>query len=537
MSTTPELTLETFIILPFQLEWSDGKAPSIGTRADELKRLGWQPIEGHAFDPIAASKLSPEQIARVQYQAYNYFHPFVRAFWFNDDIVQRYRHPALHALEATLGSGDCVRFDACCDLLLFQPNIAVLILHLKGKSPLPLPTVEECLDQLRRVYPSYIATAVEDGHSPEEVRLIDSNDQTFASYDVTAHAGELQRRAKALMHSPSADDRRRHLWAPHWAELLQGIATQPGHNYALQAFQLGDDRAALASMLSIKRTAYQKKFTALIDTGHMARLCFADQAGTDLLPYSKRFLADFEARYCYDRFWYCNGESSHSPSRILNCGYAFTWLGNADDVPFFANENDGAPVTFRHIYVPMAIIAHLQKASLLVTARKLADLTPYKNDGALSPLDPESFDQIKRHFMAFTQTYWFEEITPQEQGIELYDMFKRHLRLQAHYEANRQAIQDIVEHIDTRQSERLNRIAQLFAVFGIALAILSLAVGLLGINTFQLEDNHATPIHLPHWVLDFINEGLVANVHLLTSSALILALAGTCIIFKRCIGR
>jgi hypothetical protein len=72
----------------------------------------------------------------------------------------------------------------------------------------------------------------------------------------------------------------------------------------------------------------------------------------------------------------------------------------------------------------MAIIAHLQKASLLVTARKLADLTPYKNDGALSPLDPESFDQIKRHFMAFTQTYWFEEITPQEQGIELYDMFK-----------------------------------------------------------------------------------------------------------------
>ena len=172
-----------------------------------------------------------------------------------------------------------------------------------------------------------------------------------------------------------------------------------------------------------------------------------------------------------------------------------------------------------------------------ITARKLADLTPYRADGSLAPPDPSAFDTIKRHFMAFTQTYWFAEITPQEQGIELYDLYRRHLRLQAHYDANRQAIQDIVEHIDTRQSERLNRIAQLFAVFGIALAILSLAVGLLGINTFQLEDNHATPIHLPHWVLDFINEGLVANVHLLTSSALILALAGTCIIFKRCIGR
>ena len=91
-----------------------------------------------------------------------------------------------------------------------------------------------------------------------------------------------------------------------------------------------------------------------------------------------------------------------------------------------------------------------------------------------------------------------------------------------------------MEYIDTRQSEKLNSIAQGFAAVGIALAILSLAIGLLGINTFKLEDNHVTPIHLPHWVLDFINEGLVANVHGLTAFALICALFGGGLLFKRC---
>lgn len=544
----PTLTLETHLILPFQLDWN-GKPAATGNRADQLKQLGWTPVDHHNFDPIAAAPstrpLDAAQLDRIRYQAYNYFHPYVRAFWFNDTIVKRFRHPKLHTLEVTLAAGEPITFRANCDLILFQPDIAVLVVHLACDTPLPLPTVENGLDQLRRIYPPYIAGDTQHswgGHYPRHVRLLDAQQQAIAEYDEATQLNALRQQAETLMSRPT-DERTRHLWAPHWRALLTGIATQPGDSAALQALQLGDDRAAVASLLSLHRPAAMpsvywpagQRLVDLIDPGHMARLCFADPAGSDPLPYSQPFLADFEARHCYDRFWYRSGESGDSPSRILHCGYAFAWLGDAGDHAYFANENDGAPAIYRHIYVPMAIIAHFQKAALLVTARKLADLTPYQADGRLAPPQPDDFDAIKRHFMAFTQTYWFDEITPQEQGIELFDLFRRHLRLQAHYDANRQAIQDIVEYIDTQQSEKLNRIAQVFAVFGIALAILSLVVGLLGINTFQLEDNHATPIHLPHWVLDFINEGLVANVHWLTGFTLLLALTGTYLIFKHCI--
>ena len=529
MSTPLELTFETHIILPVQLEWRDGcSAAAKRSRADELAQLGWQPVAGHDPDPIAASQCAPEQIARIHYQAYNYFHPFVRAFWFNDNIVQRLRHPALHTLKATLSTGERVTFDACCDLILFQPDIALLVLHLKCQTPLPLLTVETCLDQLRRIYPPYVATDSGKGHALRDVQLIDPSNKVFASYDAATHV-DLQQRAATLMQSQDTDDRRRHIWAPHWAALLHGIATQPGDLYALQAFQLGDDRAALASLLSVQHATKQSRLIDQIDDGHMVRLCFADAAGTDTLPYSKVFLADFEARYCYDRFWYRSGESSDASSRILNCGYAFTWLGDGENTGFFADHNQGAPVIYRHIYVPMAIIAHFQKAALLVTARKLADLTPFKN-GQLTPLDPQSFAQIKRHFMAFTQTYWFEEITPQQQGIELYDMYRRHLRLQAHYDANRQAIQDIVEHVDMEENSQLSKaahhfnwIAMVFAFVSTVLAILSLSASLLGMNTFDI--NPKPTVEIAPEVLRWVNINLVSGIHQVTFTALGIASA------------
>lgn len=554
MSNTPTLTLETHLILPFQLEWQGRKPAATGSRAAELQRLGWAPVTHRDFAPIAAAPgsthLSDTQGARIRYQAYNYFHPFVRAFWFNDTIVKRFRHPQLHALEAVLGTGERVTFRASCDLILFQPDIAVLVLHLKSDAPLPLPTVEYCLDQLRRIYPPYIAGNDRKrcgGHYPRSLRLLDPHRHPIGEYDEAKHLDDLRQQAETLMGGP-ADDRPRHLWAPHWRALLQGIATQPGDTCALQALQLGDDRAAVASLLSVQRPA-GKHLADLIDPGHMVRLCFADPAGRDRLPYSQTFLADFEARHCYDRFWYPSGESGDAPSRILNAGYAFAWLGDAGDQGFFANEDDGAPVIYRHIYVPMAIMAHFQKAALLVTARKLADLTPYRADGGLAPPDPSKFDTLKRHFMAFTQTYWFDEITPQEQGIELYDLYRRHLRLQAHYDANRQAIQDIVEYIDTQEAGRLaqeggrlataahhfNWIAMIFAFASTVLAILGLAASVLGMNTFDLTEK--PPVAIPSEVLQWINANLVSNIRSLTFAgigvSMLIFIVGACLIYRK----
>ncbi|MCK6391259.1 MAG: hypothetical protein L6Q40_09625, partial [Azonexus sp.] len=128
-------------------------------------------------------------------------------------------------------------------------------------------------------------------------------------------------------------------------------------------------------------------------------------------------------------------------------------------------------------------------AALLVASRRLADLSPYDTDGRPAELDAKTFEQIEANFIAFTQTYWFDAITPQEQGIELFDMWRRELRLPQMYQGFRQELQDIVAYINareeqqqTRSAQRLNKWALGFALFGTVLAVLSLLAGVMGMN-------------------------------------------------------
>ena len=135
----------------------------------------------------------------------------------------------------------------------------------------------------------------------------------------------------------------------------------------------------------------------------------------------------------------------------------------------------------------MAIIAHFQKAVLLVTASKLTDLSVYDNQGKPNNFDAEKFQKIKQHFIAFTQTYWFAEITPQEQGIELFEMWRSELKLQAMYDETRQQVHDIVEFINTSEAIKLNKIILFVTTCGILLAIAGLGAAFLGMNIFNSE--------------------------------------------------
>ncbi len=286
-----------------------------------------------------------------------------------------------------------------------------------------------------------------------------------------------------------------HLWAAHWAYLLQPFATEADDNKHYNNFfvrQLGDDRAAVVSLISI-HTDQNDNITQMIDTGNLKRLCFADAPGNDRSPYSERFLTDerFFNEYCYNRFWYQEEDkSTDKPSLIMNSGYAFCWLGDANDGAFFANPRDGAPVIFRHIYVPMAIIAHFQKTFLLTLANKLTDLTPY-DKGKPARINTDDFQRLKLDLIAFTQTYWFSELSPQEQGIELFEMWRKKLRLQIIHDDIRGQINDIVEYNNAETAGKIDRGILFLTFTAIVLGILGLAAGILGMNTFTMKGNAA----------------------------------------------
>lgn len=494
--------LETYIIIPFGIESNNGNKPVSKKELDSaLANGGWTRLDGHDLDYISGFCLNPREIQRIKYQAFNYFHPFVRRFWYSKKLVTRYRRNGLSKIAVVIGHEKIV-FKAACDLLYFSHGIGVLSLHLQSEAKLELKSAQRVMDELRRIYPPYISAfakspegETEDGgHFVEEIHIEEVSGNQF--FIVKDQLDDFIVMAKAREEKQyDATEGGRHIWAKHWQYLLHPIITNTDSTNGFRAIQLGDDRGAIASMLPICHESY-KPFMGLISRGDMIRICFADPPGNDAYPYSEKYLESFEKRFCYDRFWYENKESTDAPSRIMNCGYAFTWLGDANDKYYFTDNKCGAPPIFRQIYVPMLIIAHFLKAKLLVISNELAHQSgskPFDDDGVPS-FDTEKLQSIKKDFVSFTQQYWFEEITPQEQGIELFDMTSRELRLKQHYDATRQQMQDIVEYIEAENARRLNDTAHnltsygfWIAVFGLLLSAFGVIVGIFGVNGVEFK--------------------------------------------------
>src|SRR5258706_15437598 len=99
------------------------------------------------------------------------------------------------------------------------------------------------------------------------------------------------------------------------------------------------------------------------------RLGLVTAAGSDaMLPFSEQHLADFEQRYCDDRFWLNAGAAPNT--RYLCNGHALVVVGQAGS-DFFACRDRGVLAQFRHQHFLLFLIAHFQKAALLMFSDRL----------------------------------------------------------------------------------------------------------------------------------------------------------------------
>ena len=421
------------------------------------------------------------------YQARAYFHPFVRRFLHDEKRVRRFHRTDVPQIKVDLGHWSTGAFSILanvsrCELILFQPDIGVLLLEISPQAPLNLRQTQLLLDSFRRLYPPYVDHFCKDnhstwfgGHCPIAVTLLDKQGKAIGSSgNFRGETPEFMRTYKEALLADPPDQRPRYPWAGHWQTLLHPFDCACIQPTGFRAQQLGDDRAPIFSWVAFEDPR-------AVDRGNWMRLCFADAPGTDCLPYAHAFTGNFEEKYCYDRYWYEPGESGDAPSRILNCGYAFCFAGKSNDPGFFTNTDNGAHATFRHIYVEMGLIAHFQKAALLAMSQRLSELVDRK-DGMIELPKSDKVRDFYDHFVEFTQNFWFDEISPQVQGQELFQKWRDHLCLQKLYEEVRQELKDLVDYSELRATGDLNRNLGLIAIAGFILAFLSLFTGIFGMN-------------------------------------------------------
>ena len=501
----------------------------------------WAPLPATAIPvafPKEAEALPPgfDAAAWQQHQALAYFHPMVRSFLFGskaiaeasqappkggeapgNDYQSCYRRSDLKRISVTLWNGEAqaeeTRFFKVvrADLALFQPDVGVLQLELQAQvgdgvdAGWPLSTVQRVRDELRRLFPPYLSNWPQwhGGHCPLEVAWshLAAGDSPEAWKNTVRLTG-MEALAPLLSIAPDGERMGLPLDAEalpmfdHWRAWLglEDVCQQ-------QDWRLlppGDDRLPSLAFMALDNPRQ-------LSRGDWIRLAFADAPGSDALPYARNTLSDFEQRYCYDRFWHDVADSSDAPSRIMNCGYAFTMVGAFSDKGFFMNPRDGAWVSFRQIYARMGLVAHFHKAALLGALARLSALAWRDPDGAQSYDKPETHERLQRfyaEFLEFTQVYWFDEVSPQAQGVELFAMWQRELRTPGLYEEVRQELKDLVEYMNAqaaqRQANEAHRLAEAaikqtqvaedFTRVAVVLGVVGVMAGILGMNWLPIDD-------------------------------------------------
>ena len=354
-----------------------------------------------------------------------------------------------------------------CDLYFFF-DVDVVLLNLEvSADDLSLAQSQELLYRFGRAYPA--------GWDADGVPLHCMTSVEWLGADGSVQArSDAQQREAFISH---VAQHRAPRIAAHWAYLMLPLVSDHSDSPGLLRYrQIEYYRMPVTAYLALDDP---RRLTR----NDFVRLALVTGAGTSDadLPYAEQHLADFEQRYCYDRFW--SGAGAAPNTRYLCNGHALIVVGDAHS-EYFRDSERGVLAQFRHQHFLLFVIAHFHKAALLMFSEQLVE--------ALRQLDIRSTPSVKNfkrairasfeRFLRFTHRYWFHEISEQAQVRALSHLCTAHLGLDPLYDEVKERMADMNTYLDADNLRRqANTVVRLTVVtlFGL---IGTITTGFLGMN-------------------------------------------------------
>ncbi len=347
----------------------------------------------------------------------------------------------------------------------FDVDVVLLNVELAGGA-LALAEAQELLYRLGRAYPSGWDAAGQPLHTLASAEWLDAEGRVLAASD----SGERERFIEHV-HAHRAPR-----IAAHWDFLLRPlVADASGAPGQLRYRQIEYYRMPMMAWLALDDPR-------ALSRADFVRLGLVTGAGAaDQLPFGDAHLADFEQRHCYDRFWQEGGAAPDT--RYMCSGHALVVVGRAD-AEFFCCGHRGVLAQFRHQHFLLFLIAHFQKATVLMFSDRLVE--------ALRRLNVQDADSVRRFkrairsafegFLRFTHRYWFHAVAEQAQSRALFALCQRHLGTEALYAEVKERISDMAAYLETdnlrRQANTVVRLT-VVTIFGL---IGTITTGFLGMN-------------------------------------------------------
>jgi hypothetical protein len=375
------------------------------------------------------------------------------------------------------------------DLYFFlDVDLVLLNVEVEGRH-LPLAHTQELMYRFGRAYPAGWDAQGHALHCLHSAEWLDAQGQVLATSDANQR--------DTFMAHVSA--RRAPRMSAHWDYVMQPlVGDHSDHPGALRFRQIEYYRMPMMAFLAVDnpRALTRSDFVRLGLVTGAGQAASATSADSCALPYGDQHLADFEHKYCYDRFWADSGAAPHT--RYLCNGHALVVVGDAHS-DFYGCRDRGVLAQFRHQHFLLFLIAHFQKAALLMFSDRMAE--------ALKNLDISDADSIRHFkrairngfsgFLRFTHRYWFHEVSEQAQVRALFHMCSQHLGLDPLYAEVKERIAEMNQYLEAdslrRQANTVVRLT-VVTIFGL---IGTVTTGFLGMNLLAEAD---APLDRRLWI-------------------------------------
>lgn len=358
------------------------------------------------------------------------------------------------------------------DLYFFYDiDVAMLVLEVFSDD-IELTVAQDIMLRLGRAYPSYWEKNGDPGHCPDRVDLLGPDGRVLAT-------SNYREREKFLSH---VGQHRAPRIAAHYEYILRPLVPHFSDAAGSVRYrQLEYYRMPQMAFLSLSEPE-------LLERGDYVRLALANGPGDgSALPYSERYLEDFEAKYCYDRYHERRSGSDWSGTRYMCCGHALVVTGDADN-EYYNDLTSGILSAFRHQHFVVFMIAHFHKAALLMFSDKLAEAVnrlEVGNRDAQREFRAQTRGALEK-FLRFTHRYWFQTISNQSEAHDLFALCRKHLEIEPLYEHIRQEVEAMSQYLENEATRNQQEsMARLTVVTTLGL-IGTVATGFLGMNLFDM---------------------------------------------------
>ena len=469
------------------------QAPGVGS----AQRHPWQVLkdmgEASPWCEVVDEYTGAEsQFHERHYSEFVTFLPYVQRFLYGEgrdtgqpgqptaeSPMQVFRRHDIRQARMTLRRGEApIVLDIVHIDLYFFLDVDLVLLNVEVSADhLGLAQAQELMYRFGRGYPAGWQADGQALHCLADLQWLDAQGQVLAQSDA-------QQRDVFLAHVAR---HRAPRIAAHWAYLLQPlVGDHSGQIGDLRYRQIEYYRMPLMAYLALDNPRLLTR-SDFIRLGLVAGASASGTESTNHLPYAEQHLSDFESRYCYDRFWTDGGAAPNT--RYLCTGHSLVVVGAARS-EFFACRDRGVLSQFRHQHFLLFLIAHFQKASLLMFSDKLVE--------ALKELRVDDIGSVRRFkrsirasfagFLRFTHRYWFHEVAEQAQARALFNMSASHLGLDPLYAEVKERIADMNSYLEAdslrRQANTVVRLT-VVTIFGL---IGTVSTGFLGMNLLAEAD-------------------------------------------------